>query len=116
MSDVRAPSPSAPKPTSAFPARSGPTLERSVGHAAASAFLHPEETNRAALHRLGIARASSLTGRACLMANSNGTFASTPDDHGDRLGGHYRWTPAGAAAIANPLLRRDPDTTPRAGG
>jgi hypothetical protein len=68
--------------------------------------LHPEETNRAALHRLGIARASSLTGRACLMANSNGTFVSMPDDHGDRLGGHYRWTRAGAAAIANPLLCR----------
>ena len=50
------------------------------------------------------------------MANSIGTFASTPDDHGDRLGGHYRWTRAGAAAIANPLLRRDPDTTPRARG
>ena len=79
--------------------------------------MHPEETNRAILHRLGIARASSLTGRACLMANSNGTFVSTPDDQGDRLGGPYRWTRAGAAAIANPLLRRYPDSTaPRAGG
>jgi hypothetical protein len=106
MTDVRAPSPSAPKPTPVFPAPSGSTPERSAGRAAASAFLHPEETNRAALHRLGIARASSLTGRDCLMANSNGTFVSTPDDHGDRLDRPYRWTRAGTAAIANPLLRR----------
>jgi hypothetical protein len=49
------------------------------------------------------------------MADSNGTFVSTPDDHDDRLGGPYRWTRVGAAAIANPLLRRTGQYRPRAG-